>query len=83
MAKRNLSEARCKTILKRVLLDQRARKVFLKDPTEFTGEIRLTKADKAALERIKVALPAFDRALNALAGTVLCAPSLGGCGGIA
>ncbi len=83
MTKRNLSEAQCKNILRKVLLDKTARKAFLKDPSTFTGKTRLTKADRAALERIKTALPAFDRALNALAGTVLCAPSLGGCGGIA
>lgn len=83
MAKRNLSEAQCKTILRKVLLDKGARKKFLKSPTAFVGRKQLTKADRAALERVKLALPAFDRALNSLAGTVLCAPSLGGCGGIA
>lgn len=83
MTKRNLSEAQCKRILKKVLLDKRARKAFLDSPTDFVGKRSLTKADRAALERIKIALPAFDRALNSLAGTVLCAPSLGGCGGIA
>ena len=83
MAKRNLSEAQCKAIMRKVLLDKAARREFVKNPAAFAGKKRLTKADRDALARIRHALPAFDRAINALAGTVLCAPSLGGCGGIA
>jgi hypothetical protein len=68
-------------ILGRAVIDPEFRKRLFAEPEAvFAG--RLTKADAAALQRIKVMLPALDDIVTSLAGEVLCGGG-GGCGGLA
>jgi hypothetical protein len=55
------------------------KKLFAKPEEVFGG--KLTKADEAALERMKRFLPALSDIVGSLAGEVLCGG--GGCGGLA
>jgi hypothetical protein len=68
-------------ILSRAVVDPEFRRRLFRNPEEvFEG--RLSKADAAALERMKVTLPALDDIVTSLAGEVLCGGG-GGCGGLA
>ena len=68
-------------ILARAVVDPEFRKQLFNNP-EDVFEGKLTKADAAALARMKVTLPALDDIVTSLAGEVLCGGG-GGCGGLA
>jgi hypothetical protein len=68
-------------ILTRAVVDPEFRKRLLKNPESVFGG-KLTKTDVAAMQRLKVTLPAIDNIVTSLAGEVLCG-SGGGCGGLA
>jgi hypothetical protein len=68
-------------ILGRAVVDPEFRRRLFSRPEEvFAG--RLSARDRAALERMKLTLPALDDIVTSLAGEVLCGGG-GGCGGLA
>lgn len=69
-----------KQIIAKAMVDPAFRRKLLKSPETVFGK-DATKADLAALERIKKFLPAMDDIVTSLAGEVLCGG--GGCGGLA
>ena len=87
--RRGSSPARARTrdtdlrrkILARAIVDPEFRRRLFKNP-EAVFEGTFTKADAAALQRMKVTLPALDDVVTSLAGEVLCGGG-GGCGGLA
>lgn len=68
-------------ILAKAVVDPAFRRKLFKSPKEVFGA-SLSKADLAAIERIKKFLPALDDIVTSLAGEVLCGGG-GGCGGLA
>ena len=68
-------------IIGRAIVDPQFRAKLFNQPEEiFQG--KLSKSDVAALQRLRVTLPAFDDIVTSLAGEVLCGGG-GGCGGLA
>ena len=67
-------------IVARAIVDPSFRRRLQRTPEKVFGVSRLTKADQAALERIKKLLPALDDIVSSLAGEVLCGGGGGGCG---
>jgi hypothetical protein len=70
-----------KAILAKAIADPAFRRRLFRSP-ESVFQGKLTKADAAAVERLKVMLPALDDIVSSLAGEVLCGGG-GGCGGLA
>ncbi len=70
-----------KEIIAKAIVDPAFRRRLNRSPDQvFEG--RLTKSDRAAIERLKKFLPALDDMVSSLAGEVLCGGG-GGCGGLA
>lgn len=70
-----------KDIIAKEMVDPAFRRRLFQSPEVVFGG-RLTQADRAAVERLKKFLPAFDDIVTSLAGEVLCGGG-GGCGGLA
>ncbi|HXZ00062.1 MAG TPA: hypothetical protein VEI03_08680 [Stellaceae bacterium] len=65
----------------RAAVDPEFRKQLFSNPEKVFGE-ELSKADAAALKRIKKMIPSLEGMVTSLAGEVLCGGG-GGCGGLA
>jgi hypothetical protein len=70
-----------KQIVAKAIVDPAFRRKLLASPEKVFGST-LTKADHAAMQRLKAFLPALDDIVTSLAGEVLCGGG-GGCGGLA
>jgi hypothetical protein len=68
-------------IVAKAIVDPKFRKQLFTSPEKVFGE-PVSKADAAALERIRKFLPSLDDIVTHLAGEVLCGGG-GGCGGLA
>ena len=81
MAQKRSKEDLRKAIIAKAIVDPAfRRRLFTKPEVVFAGEV--TRADQAAIERLKKFLPALDDIVGSLAGEVLCGGG-GGCGGLA
>lgn len=79
--KKNNPDDLRRQIVAKAIVDPAFRRKLLTSPEKVFGA-RMTKADTAALERLKTFLPALDDIVTSLAGEVLCGGG-GGCGGLA
>lgn len=59
-----------KVIIARAITDMEFRKTLFTDPDRIFGAGRLGERDHAAIERLKVAVPALDVLISALAGEI-------------
>jgi hypothetical protein len=80
MAARSKRDLR-KDIIAKAVVDPAFRRRLLKSPEVVFGG-KLSRADAAAIERLRKFLPALDDIVTSLAGEVLCGGG-GGCGGLA
>lgn len=81
VTKKNSTRDLRKQIVAKAVVDPAFRRRLFRSPKDvFEGEF--TKADAAAIERLKKFLPALDDIITSLAGEVLCGGG-GGCGGLA
>lgn len=71
-----------KDIIVKAMVDPGFRRKLFRDPEAVFETGRLSRADRAAIERLKITLPAMDDIVTSRTGEVLCGGG-GGCGGLA